>query len=342
MDLVRTILPRFYAAKARGLLLCALTAGAGYACYSVAGPDDILPADANAVTLPPVVRAGPIASPMHVIPEASAAGAMEAPTPNRRKLVRELQTALGRARCYQGPITGKWTVASKDAMGAFLVAVNAQLPVGDPDPALLALVTSNAAATCVPEHPLYTGALSAPSSSASEKTGRPLLQQAAAIEQQSVSASVDAQAPRDERSMLEQAWAPAGMLVPSKDMTSKEMAPSPVAVTPISLSSVDPVVERDTAEPSPTPVSITARAGPAAVVPPSRSSMAAVSDPTPPFESGDAVSDGKPDIATPAPPPQKVAQRKSKSTKRKASRHKDSSFGTSFDSIQRSLSSIFE
>ena len=167
MDLVRTILPRFYAAKARGLLLCALTAGAGYACYSVAGPDDILPADANAVTLPPVVKAGPIASPMHVIPEASAAERWKQHTPNRRKLVRELQTALGpRARCYQGPISGKWTVASKDALsGAFLVTVNAQLPVDDPDPALLALVTTNSAATCVPEHPLYTGALSAPSHS---------------------------------------------------------------------------------------------------------------------------------------------------------------------------------
>jgi hypothetical protein len=338
LDLVRTILPRVYAAKARGLLLCALTAGAGYGYYSVAGPDDILPASANAVTLPPIVKAGPIASPMHVIPEASAAGAMEEAPPNRRKLVRELQTALGRARCYHGPITGKWTVASKDAMGAFLVTVNAQLPVDDPDPALLALVTSNLATTCVSEHPLYTGALSAPSRSASETTGRSP-HDAAAIAQQS--ASVDAQAPRDERSMLERAWAPAGMLVPPKDMASNDTASAPAVVTPIAVSSADPVIERDAAEPNPPTVSIATHAAPA-VVPPFHSPVAAVSDSMPPPGSGDAVSDGKPDIATPAPPPQKVAQRKSKSTKRRAPRHKDTSFGTSFDSIQRSLSSIFD
>jgi hypothetical protein len=323
LDLVRTILPRVYAAKARGLLLCALIAGAGYAYHSLVGPDDILPADANAVMLPPVIRAGSIASPMHVIPEASAADAIEAPAPDRRKLVRELQAALGQARCYHGPITGKWTVASKDAMGAFLVAVNAQLPVDDPDPTLLALVASNTAATCVSEHPLYTGALGAPSSSASEQT------------------QATAQAPRDERSMLERAWAPAGMLVPQKDATSKDVALPRAAATPIAMSSADPVIEHDAAEPNPPPVSIAAHETPV-VDPPSRlSPIAAVSDPSPPYGSGDAVSDGKSDIATPAPP-QKVSQRKPKSAKRKVSKRGDSSFGPSFDSIQRSLSSIFE
>jgi hypothetical protein len=138
------------------------------------------------------------------------------------------------------------------------------------------------------------------------------------------------------------------MLVPTNDMSSKDMASKdtasiPAAMTPIAVSSADPVIEHDTAEPSSPPVSIMARGAAPAVVPPSHAPpIAAVNDPTPPFGSGDAVSDGKSDIAAPAPPPQKVAQRKSKTTKRKASRHKDSSFGTSFDSIQRSLSSIFE
>lgn len=149
LNLVRSVLPSAYAAKARGVVLCAITAGAAYVYYLAVDADDAIPpAAADSIPAPPVVRAASITQPIHIIPDAAAREIAAAPGPDRAKVARDLQTALTRAHCYDGPINGKWTAASKEAMDAFLVSVNAQLPVGDPDPALLALVASNANATC--------------------------------------------------------------------------------------------------------------------------------------------------------------------------------------------------
>lgn len=63
-------------------------------------------------------------------------------------LIRALQTGLGEARCYDGPVNGLWTRKSKDATARFVAIVDAKLPVGQPDPVLLALLNSNATARC--------------------------------------------------------------------------------------------------------------------------------------------------------------------------------------------------
>lgn len=338
MNLVRSVLPSAYAAKARGVVLCAITAGAAYVYYLAVDADDAIPpAAADSIPAPPVVRAASITQPIHIIPDAAAREIAAAPGPDRAKVARDLQTALTRAHCYDGPINGKWTAASKEAMDAFLVSVNAQLPVGDPDPALLALVASNANATCSSKTSVVADAVNAPAPQATEKQEQPRLAIAAETPS-SISASEASSAPVDERSMLDHPWAQPEMLVPSREMT-----PPAAAAAPIAVSGTVPA-KRDIMQAAPiaTPVA-SVMASPASTV--MRVSTAASGDSLPHFEGGSVVSDTKPEIA-PSPPamaaPAKVTQRKSKSAKRRASRSNDSAFGVSFDSIQRSLSSLFD
>jgi hypothetical protein len=153
----------------------------------------------------------------------------------------------------------------------------------------------------------------------------------------SISPSETPGAPVDERSMLDHPWARPEMLVPSREMTT------PAATAPIAVSGAEPA-GRDTTQAAPVaaPVaSVEAALAPAVM----QVSTAASGGPMLHFEGGSVVSDTKPEIA-PSPPataaPAKVAQRKSKSAKRRASRSNDSDFGVSFDSIQRSLSSLFD
>jgi hypothetical protein len=53
--------------------------------------------------------------------------------------IRALQSQLKRLGCYQGRIDGDWGPASRYAAAKFTSAVNAALPVDQPEPALLAL-----------------------------------------------------------------------------------------------------------------------------------------------------------------------------------------------------------
>lgn len=69
---------------------------------------------------------------------------------DRPSLARALQTGLRKAECYDGPVNGLWTASSREAMRRFVGAVNAQLPVDDPDQFLLGLLQSNPNATCSP------------------------------------------------------------------------------------------------------------------------------------------------------------------------------------------------
>ena len=68
--------------------------------------------------------------------------------PTRAALARQIQAALVRAGCYDGPVDGRWTVETKDAMRRFSAAANARLPVDQPDEVLLTLVQSDVKGGC--------------------------------------------------------------------------------------------------------------------------------------------------------------------------------------------------
>ena len=68
-------------------------------------------------------------------------------------LIRSLQTGLQKAGCYDGPASGYWTQASKNAMAQFNAVTNAKLPVEKPDQVLLAQLSTNPAASCKPVQP---------------------------------------------------------------------------------------------------------------------------------------------------------------------------------------------
>lgn len=345
LNFVRSILPNAYAAKARGVVLCAITVGALYAYYLAVDADDAIPpAAADFIPVPPVIRAASITSPIYIIPDTAAQGTSGPAVPPRaqaagHQVARDLQTALAKAHCYDGPVTGKWNAASQAAMGAFLSTVNAHLPVDDPDDALLALVSSNADVTCAPKPTIVADALDTSAAAVYEK--RPQTKVAIAAESPaSPSLGTVAATPAHERSMLDHPWAQPEMLIPAGEMT-----PPASATTLASTSSAEPAA-RDIA-PAPSfaaPVrSVEAPSAPAAVM---QASTAASDGSGIRFESGSLVSAEKPEIAAPSPSapgaaPAKVTQRKAKSAKRRTSQSNDTSFGVSFDSIQRSLSSLF-
>ena len=324
MNLVRIVRESASASKVWGAALLVLSAGAGYGVYLAAAPDEApIATSGDAVTIPPLVRAEPMSSPLgavHMIPEAgSSPGAMPARS-DRASLVRDLQAALTRAQCYDGPITGSWSARSKEAMRGFIVAVNAQLPVDDPDQALLALVQSNEAARCSAGRPISTGALGSPSSPKPEPPQRAQPLQAEITPLQSAHDSSEARTPVDDRPMIERPWAPAEMLIPPKNKT-----PPPAAVVPLTVG---------TAEPSTQPE----------VQPPSATASAPPSEQVIHFEGSKAEADPQPDASVPAPPPLNVTPAKSKSAKRKRAHDDDvsTSISKSFKSIQRSFSSMFE
>ena len=98
---------------------------------------------AEIVTLPkralePVVARAPVAPPQAAVPL----------PPDRDGLARELQRELQRVGCYDGDISGTWTPQSRRAMKAFTDAVNASLPVDQPDYILLRLLQGHRARAC--------------------------------------------------------------------------------------------------------------------------------------------------------------------------------------------------
>jgi hypothetical protein len=308
VNALRIVLGSIEAAKVRGIVLFILAALAGYGLYSAMVPDDDLNrASADAVTIPPLVRAEPMSSPpaaLRVIREtAGRPVAMPARPVDRASLVRDLQIAMTRTECYHGPINGVWTVASKEAMSAFLVAVNAQLPVDNPDQTLLALAQSNSAAKCAPGHADSNGAASPPAPPTSDRLGASQIR-ADATPSVSPTNFDGAQAPLNDRPTSERAWAPAEMLVPAKPTAQS----SGTAVT-LAAGSAAPVLQPETS--------------------PSAESQV-IRD-----ESGQTKAQLE---------PAKVSRPRAKSRRHKTSDYDDvsKSISKGLNSIQRSLSSVFD
>lgn len=235
MGSVRTILASLFTALG-GFFLLALTAGVGFALYLATAPDSVsAPADADAVADRPLVRPQLSQSP-NVIREAAMSvprpiGGAPSPVANRVALIRHLQKALARAECYDGPISGVWSEASKDAMRGFVKTVNAELPVDAPDAALAALIDSNASVICRPKRAIETGPLgSALQASAADAN--------AALQRSKMPAHDGAEDDRHSGTaptLLGHAWAPAGMLTPAAIAASEDKpAPSsaPRSATP--------------------------------------------------------------------------------------------------------------
>jgi hypothetical protein len=75
------------------------------------------------------------------------------PPATRYQIAAALQAELLRRGCYQGPVSGAWTSASRRAMQSFTEAVNASLPVDKPDAVLVALLQSNPNTRCAAPAP---------------------------------------------------------------------------------------------------------------------------------------------------------------------------------------------
>ena len=69
-------------------------------------------------------------------------------TSDPRDLARSLQAELKRVGCYRGAIDGQWGPMSRRAMAEFASRINANLPVGEPDPLLLRMVQSHKGEGC--------------------------------------------------------------------------------------------------------------------------------------------------------------------------------------------------
>lgn len=343
VNLVRSVLPNAYAAKARGIVLGALTVGAVYVYYLAVDADDAIPpAAADFIPLPPVVRAAPIMSSVQIIPEAAAQDAPRPAAAPRAELARDLQTALANANCYDGPVSGRWSAASQSAMSAFLAAANAHLPVDDPDEALLALVSSHPNVTCMARSTRVADARDPRVSS--DAQGRPETQVAIAIDAPvPVSGHPVSGEPFDERSMLDRPWVKPEMLVPAVDMP-RQAPPSPPVTTGSTERRDGDVADQSAAATAAGPVALPVAASVMKVSTASGdtqglrfegdsviSAEKSEADRSPPAEAEAAAS----------PAPAKLAQRKAKAAKRRATRANDSSYGMSFNSIQRSLTSLF-
>ncbi len=228
-----------------GALLVIVTVSLGFGMYVAVTSDGIsTPAAADAVAVPPLVRAEPAASSPST---ATQVVSMALPKPlsaqpissDRGSRVRELQKALARAECYNGPISGIWSDASKDAMRGFVQTVNAALPVDSPDEALVALVESNDIVKCTRGRMISTGALGAFVQPAALQQTRSESLPATPRDTRNVSA---AQQASDTPTMLDRAWAPAGMLIPPKEM------PTNPTVTASAHSDTRPSVVEQTAD----------------------------------------------------------------------------------------------
>lgn len=66
----------------------------------------------------------------------------------RKQLILDIQRVLYRAGCYRGALTGAWDANTTHALGAFLVAANARLPIDKPDDFLLHLVKGHERVSC--------------------------------------------------------------------------------------------------------------------------------------------------------------------------------------------------
>lgn len=207
MSVVRKITERF-SSTAGSFFLASVASGMALALCAATMPDGAsTSAQADAIAVPPLVRAEPatlpLSSPTPAVVEVAPTVltkpvAAPAPASNHGARVRQLQKALARAGCYNGPISGIWSDASKDAMRGFATAANAQLPVDSPDDALVALVESNDTTACVHGRAIATGTLAPGNHQTAEQ-----------------------------RTMLDQPWARAEMLTVPKEEAPAATPPPP-------------------------------------------------------------------------------------------------------------------
>jgi hypothetical protein len=251
LDHVGPVQSGVYAAKARGLALCAITIGAAYVYYLAIDADDAIPpAAADAIVIPPVTRVRSINQPIKIIPDNVLSDAAEHGQTDR---------------------------------------VNVPHKVSPP---------------------LYAEALAA---------------QATKLE-------------AEPRSMLDRAWAPPEMLVPSKDT---EQPPQTGITDPIVLSDTSPVSEK----PGQVSAALVAVEDPSSAI--AHAEMPSAAETTKsavPFERDKAVSEAvpEPEVRTPPTPRARKAIKRKPRVTRHLSRRSASTFGMSFDEIERSLSSWFD
>jgi hypothetical protein len=331
VSVVRTILASL--STTVGALLVVVTAGLGFAFYVATTPDSAsAPAEVDAVAVPPLVRAAPVASsPPNVVRIASMALTKPLAAPalasDRGSRVRELQKALARAECYNGPISGIWSDASKDAMRGFVDTVNAELPVDSPDEALVALVESNDTAKCARGRVVSTGTLGpsvqqAPLHQANAEiiSAAPTPPSRAEV----VPPQAHANAPR----MLDRAWARAGMLIPPKETTAN--------ATPTASTNSPPPVVKLTADNGPIPAQPDPGGQPSPAIHFEDNKAVPASQTADPstFVSTSDASPGDPQQAKP---------KKTKTAKRRPVKDDDvqTTISKGFDTLQRSLSSMF-
>ena len=332
MSVGRKIVASF-SSTAGSFFLVSVTAGLGLALYVATTPDSVsAPAQVQvkAVANPPLVRAEPVTPPSsapNVVEVATMAltkpVAPPVPTSDRAARVRQLQKALARAQCYNGPISGIWSDASKDAMRGFAATVNAQLPVDSPDDALVALVESNETATCARGRAIATGTLGASVQPVSLRPAREEIRTPTAP----APSAVTPPPPVEERTMLDHPWARAEMLTMPKEEVAAVTPPPSERPTPL------PVVAAPANERS--PANATAAASPVSTIY-FEDNRAVTVDPSADPGSTAAVADpGAPPVIPPKP--------KKKTAKRKPSAYDDvqTSISKGFDNFQRSLSSMF-
>ncbi len=316
-----------------GALLVIVTVSLGFGLYVAVSSDGIsTPAAADAVAVPPLVRAeSAISSPSNAAQIASMALpkplSAQPISPDRGARVRELQKALARAECYNGPISGIWSDASKDAMRGFVQTVNAALPVDSPDETLVALVESNETAKCARGRVISTGALGA--------LVQPAALQQTRIESVSPSSQGSAAAPQqisaDTPTMLDRAWAPAGMLVPPKEAPANP----PAVTTSAPNNGRPPVVEQTADSEADMPVESDPRAQANSAIHFEDNKV------VPAVQTADPSTFVSSSDASPASPPGKP--KKTKTAKHKPSKNSDveSSINDGIHTLKRSFSSLF-
>jgi hypothetical protein len=296
LDLVRSVLSSTYAAKARGVALCAITVGTAYVYYlAVDAEDAIPPAAADVIPDLPVVRIAPVSQPTHIIPGG----------PTRELPAVRVSEQTGNIQASQAT-ADQLTNGALRAPGPFIVA----------------------------------DASETPSSSQDEEQNQARFAMAVHLPTQ-ISESEALDAPADDRSMLDHPWARPEMLVPPHDMASADNTATPIAGN------------ADATERHAAPETVTGeipRPAPAPIV---KVSARADGDSALHFDGGRVLAETSHETAVPSAPaetadpsvtktkPVKAAQRKAKTAKRRA-RTTSSSYDMSFDSIQRSLSSLFD
>ena len=120
----------------------------------------------------------------------------------RRELVRDLQRELKRVGCYEGEINGNWAPAAKRAMAAFTERVNATLPLDEPDYILLTLVQGHSVQACgkgCPSGQAMNNSGRCVPSAIIARTGRPVPDKSASIQDDPPSSKVRAEPRRNEK-----------------------------------------------------------------------------------------------------------------------------------------------